>query len=266
MNVLLIDSYNMIHRSRFGWMKGDHAITFNFFRSLKSEIDRHNPDLVYIVSEGRPKHRINRNADYKANRVKIQDQSFHDQKKDIFRLCEFLPVTFIRHEDYECDDVIGHLCTEIHSEDNVVICSSDSDFIQLITEKVTLWNPVKKKFIESWPVDYVTWKSLTGDKTDNVKGIKGVGSKTAHKLASDPEKLRDFLTEEKLAVFNEAKMQIQLAKICDNNFEKRDYTFNAPVLKQEFENRQFKSIVGKSWSKWLISWEKLNGSQAATNF
>ena len=266
MKVLLIDAYNMIHRSRFGWMKGDHSITFNFFRSLKSEIDRHTPDKVYIVSEGRPKHRILENPEYKANRQKITDEGFHRQKKDIFNLCSLMPLTFIRHEDYECDDVIGHLAAEVHVSDDVVICSSDSDFIQLLDRShISLWNPVKKSFVDRWPVDYLTWKALRGDKTDNVPGIKGVGDKTAMKLASDPDKLKEFLTADKLKIFESAKSQISLAKISDNNFDTHVYSISIDALKEEFVNRGFKSIVEKGWQKWINTLEVLDERQQAVN-
>ena len=186
----------MLHRSRYGFGRGEHAITFNFFRSLRSEFDRHNPDKVYIVMEGRPAHRIAQSkGEYKANRKTILDEGFHRQKREIFGLFQYLPVTVTRHPDYECDDVIGTLANE-HTDqgDSVVICSSDSDFIQLLElEGVSLWNPVKKKFIEKWPVDYLTWKGLKGDATDNVPGIKGVGEKTAFKLCADPALLNEFL-------------------------------------------------------------------------
>lgn len=260
MKVLLIDTYNMIHRSRFGWSKGDHATTFTFFRCLKSEIDRHMPDKTYIVSEGRPKHRLIENPQYKGNRVAIKDESFHRQKRDIFDLCSLLPVTFIRHSDYECDDVIGHLAKEVHVNDEVVICSSDSDFIQLlIQESVSLWNPVKKSFVEPWPVDYLVWKSLRGDKTDNVPGIKGVGDKTAMKLAKDTDLLKEFLSVgNRQTVYDSAMTQIRLSKISDNNFEMSDYTFNPNELKAQFKNRGFDSIIEKSWNKWIETMEKLS--------
>lgn len=264
MRVLIVDAYNMIHRSRFGWMKGDHAITFNFFRSLKSEIDRHTPDKVYVVSEGMPRHRLAENPDYKGNRVKLKDDGFHRQKKDIFSLCEYLPVTFMKHDDYECDDVIGYLCTDVHENDQVVICSSDSDFIQLLeNENISLWNPVKKKFVEQWPVDYVTWKALRGDKTDNVPGIKGVGDKTAMKLASDSSKLESFLVGEKLDIFKSAKSQIMLAKIEDKNFVENRYNFQNDNLREAFADRGFSSIVEKSWPKWENTWEDLDAKQHA---
>ena len=255
----------MIHRARFGWNRGDHSITFNFFRSLKSEIDRHTPDKVYVVSEGRPTQSLAVNPDYKGNRESIKDDGFHRQKRDIFDLCEFLPVTFIRHPDFECDDVISYLATSIHKNDNVVICSSDSDFIQLISDKIALWNPVRKKFIEPWPVDYVVWKSLRGDKSDNVPGIKGVGDKTALKLASEDKLLRDFLEKDNYKeVFENAYKQIKLKNINknDKSIEIRDYIFREDLLLEAFDRRQFKSIVTKSWHKWTNTMENLDEKRA----
>jgi DNA polymerase-1 len=251
----------MIHRARFGWNRGDDAITFNFFRSLKSEIDRHTPNKVYVVSEGTPKQSLEANPDYKANRVKILDDGFYRQKRDIFEICKTLPVTFIRHPDFECDDVIGFLAQDVHASDEVTICSSDSDFIQLINDSVKLWNPVKKKFVEKWPVDYVTWKSLTGDKTDNIPGIKGVGQKTALKLASKVEDLENFLNKgENRKIFDSAHRQIKLKKIelNDKSIQECDYTFKKEELLQEFTLRKFNSIVSKGWPKWIDTMETLN--------
>ena len=266
MKVLLIDTYNMIHRSRFGWSKGDHAITFTFFRSLRSEVERHDPDKVYIVSEGKPKHRLSENPNYKGNRKSLTDDGFHRQKRDIFDLCKYLPVTFIKHDDYECDDVISHLSTEVHSEDDVVICSSDSDFIQLLSyDNVSLWHPVKKSFVEKWPVDYLVWKSLRGDKTDNVPGIKGVGDKTAMKLAADSDLLQKFLTNEKRKIFESAMSQIKLAKIVDENFTQFRYSFDKEIIKKEFSVREFSSILNKGWKKWNSTWEKLDERQQTAN-
>ena len=266
MKILIVDSYNMIHRARFGWSRGEHAITFNFFRSLKSEIDRHQPDKVYVVSEGMPTQSLMVNPDYKGNRTKIDDQGFHRQKRDIFTLCEYLPVTFIRHPDYECDDVISHLAADVHKSDKVTICSSDSDFIQLINENVSLWNPVKKQFIDPWPVDYVTWKSLRGDKSDNVLGIKGVGDKTAFKLAAEKNLLEDFLSKKNhREIFESAYKQIKLKKIDvnDKSIELCDYNFNERMLLNAFDCREFKSIVTKGWQKWIDTMENLDEKRAA---
>lgn len=254
---LLIDAYNMLHRSRFGFGSGPHSVTFNFFRSLRSEIDRHMPDKVYIVLEGRPVHRIRESAGlYKGNRENVLDESFHRQKREIFEICKLLPVTVIRHTDFECDDVIGTLAHELaDAGDKSVICSSDSDFIQLLTESaVSLWNPVKKKFIDQWPVDYLTWKGLKGDPTDNIPGIKGVGEKTAFKLTSSPSLLSEFLEKkpDRKDIFESAKRQIKLVRIPRNQegWEEETYSFSRKELFEEFKAREFKTIIGKAWQKW----------------
>ena len=262
--VLLIDAYNMIHRSRFGFGTGDHAITFNFFRALRSEINRHEPNKVYIVSEGRPIHRIQESdGEYKGNREGVLDEGFHRQKREIFELCKYLPVTFIRHPEYECDDVIGTLTNKhVDEGDEVVICSSDSDFIQLLVrENVYLWNPVKKKFIEQWPVDYLTWKGLKGDPTDNIPGIKGVGAKTATKLAENPEELEIFLNkkEGRREIYESAKRQIKLVDISEDcvKWEREEYLFQENNLFNEFKNRGFKTIIGNAWPKWINTMESI---------
>ena len=70
MKVLLIDGMNLIHRARSGFMKGENALIFSFFRGLKPIVEKHGPDKVYFVLEGKPKHRKELHADYKASRPK----------------------------------------------------------------------------------------------------------------------------------------------------------------------------------------------------
>tara|TARA_B100001287_G_C22341565_1_gene370954 strand:- start:65 stop:595 length:531 start_codon:yes stop_codon:yes gene_type:complete len=146
--------------------------------------------------------------------------------------------------------------------DEVVICSSDSDFIQLLGPTgITLWNPVKKKFIEPWPVDYLTWKSLKGDPTDNVPGVKGVGSKTASKLTEDLCLLKDFLNKkpERKEQFESAKRQIELIDIDINcsRWEIKECEYSSQTLFNEFKKREFKSIIGNAWKKWNNTWENV---------
>jgi DNA polymerase-1 len=263
MKILIIDAYNMIHRSRFGYSRGDHAVTFNFFRSLNSEIVRHNADKVFIVSEGRPIHRYEINPNYKGQRVAVKDDSFHRQKKDILDICKYFPITFTRHDDYECDDVIGYLCKNSNSNDEITIISSDSDFIQLLAlDNVSLWNPVKKEFIKSWPVDYVTWKALKGDSTDNVPGIQGVGKKRAFSLLESIEVLEDFLNKkpERRKIFEDAYRQIILANINPNSvgWETTTCSFNEKYVFEAFTDRAFKAIIGNTWEKWKQTMTRLD--------
>lgn len=261
MKILIVDSYNMIHRARYGFRFSEHNVIFGFFRCLKSEIDRHDPDLVYLVSEGKPQHRYDISPEYKANRKKEKDTAFLDQVSEIFSICKNFPVSLIKHPNYECDDVVGMLC-DVYPNAEITICSSDSDFIQLLEmENVSLWNPVKKAFVEKWPVDYCTWKALKGDPTDNISGVKGVGEKTAYKLASDPNALSDFLSRKKEAekAFKDSYELIKFAKIDPNDpmIKNLRFSFDEKNLFETFSNLSFKSIVGKSWPKWKERMEKL---------
>ncbi len=251
----------MVHRAKHGFSFGENHITFGFFRCLKSEISRHDPDAVYIVSEGFPRHRHEISDSYKANRDKKKDTEFSRQLKDILDLCKFMPLTVARHPDFECDDVIGMLCSKF-SDCQVTICSSDSDFIQLLDNpNISLWNPVKKKYIDQWPVDYCTWKSLKGDSSDNISGVKGVGEKTAFKLASDKAVLNEFFDKRPGTRndFNKSMSLIKLANIDpgDSDLEIENFTFNEVDLFKSFERLSFKSIIGKSWDSWKNTMENL---------
>jgi len=227
------------------------------------------------VSEGKPKHRLLLNSEYKGQRKPVKDPGFYRQKNEIFALCKYLPFTFIRHPDYECDDVIGYLCTKTHIHDDVTIVSSDSDFIQLLDdENVKLWNPIKKKFIDRWPVDYVTWKALKGDPTDNVPGVKGIGEKRAFALCETSSALYNFLSEDdsRKMTFDSAYEQIKLADISEScpDWEIVEYHFEENYVKEAFTEFGFKTIIGKSWNKWkelmeiLDDTTKRNANKSAT--
>jgi len=260
----------MIHRAHHGFKFGEHSTTYGFFRCLKSEIDRHNPSEVFLVTEGYPKHRVSKFSEYKANRIKKNDDDFSRQKNDIFDISKNLPITIINHPDYECDDVIAMLSQQYHKNNKVVICSSDSDFIQLLTiGNVSLWNPIKKCFVEQWPVDYLTWKSLKGDPSDNIPGVSGVGQKTAFKLAADKNLLKNYMEKnpEKQEQYDISYFLIKLADLSNNDpkINKNKYTFQESALKSSFRERSFNSIIEKSWVKWENTMRSLNERSKEAN-
>ena len=200
----------------------------------------------------------------------MKDEDFSRQKREIFDLVKYFPVSLLRHPDFECDDVIAMVCKKYVGDFEFVVCSSDSDFIQLLeNSNVSLWNPVKKSFIEPWPVDYLTWKSLKGDASDNIPGIKGVGDKTAMKLASDNLELEQFFVKKPDArlIYENCRDLIKFADLDpeDNKLENFSYNFDEKSIFNAFTEKGFKSIVGKSWSSWLRTMEYLN-ERKSTNY
>ena len=164
----------------------------------------------------------------------------------------------------ECDDTIATLVSKHASKgDNCVIVSTDSDFIQLLNcFDVEIYHPIKKTYIDRPNYDYVAWKALRGDPTDNIKGIPGVGDKTAHKLISNPSLLREFLSDaEKRSVF---ERNVHLIRLVDfsNDLSMLEYTegnFKPESLKDAFQELGFDSMLKeKTWKNYCETFEEIN--------
>ena len=140
--VVLLDGYNLMYRARYSGMnKGEYSTIFNFFRGLRPLIEKFDPDLAYFVLEGAPKKRLAADPDYKGQRVYNNDDNFSAQRKTIIKLLqEFFPIQLVKHDDFECDDVIGFLADKHKVNDKVTIISSDTDFIQYenLTQDIVL--------------------------------------------------------------------------------------------------------------------------------
>ena len=65
---LIFDGQNMLHRARSGFALGAHCVTYNLFRSLKSLIEKFNPQRVIFTLEGHEERRVEIDSEYKANR------------------------------------------------------------------------------------------------------------------------------------------------------------------------------------------------------
>ena len=232
------------------------------------EIKRYEPNITYIVDEGSPAQSLNLLPDYKGDRVRLADPHFHREKAEIFETIKTISgLIYIQHPDVECDDVIAHIATELHPSDNVQIVSTDSDFIQLISENVGLWHPKKKSLVDPWPVDYVTWKALRGDATDNVSGVAGVGPKRADTLCENLDELDGFLDAkpDRRQQFEISYAVIKLKRVPANGLRVIQTDFLVNELFEEFSRRGFKSIVGKAWAGWVQRLTQAGGKYGQAN-
>ena len=271
MDCMILDGYNLLHRARFGFRRGEYFVIFNFIRGVRSIIEKFNPKKVYFVLEGKPKHREQIASSYKANRKidesdpKFQEmKEFHRQKKLAINLMKEFPVTIIRHPDYECDDTIANL-VERHKGEESLIISSDSDFNQLLNtyDLLNIYNPVKKSFVEKTEYCYLTWKSLRGDKTDNIDGIKGCGDKTALRLVKDPILLETWLAkdESRRSIMNRNLSLIRLKIFSDDEWkeiEEESFCLNESLIKETIEIFNFTSMLKeKAWKNFIKTFKNL---------
>lgn len=207
--VLLVDSLNTFLRS-FVMInhinpQGNHigGLT-GYLKSIGFAIRHIKPTRVILVFDGHGGSTNKRYLypEYKANRKinKISNwEGFETQQEEsdaitnqIVRLIDYLkclPVDLLSIDKIEADDVIGYITGKIGG--TVHIMSSDKDYLQLVSDRVTVYSPVKKKFYtpklikEEFgipPHNFLIQKVLLGDQSDNVPGVKGLGLKTLIKL------------------------------------------------------------------------------------
>ena len=119
-----------------------------------------------------------------------------------------------------------------------------------------------KNWVENTTYDYVTWKSIVGDGSDNIPGIsKGIGDKRTKSLISSKETLESFLNEdlERKNNFERNYQLISFANIDDNNFEISQSKSNWNNVKQQFEQFNFASLLKeKSWQKFIATFDALS--------
>lgn len=150
------------------------------------------PDyLVYCYDQPKPSFRKEIYPEYKANRSETPEDLI-PQIPYIKKLTELMGIPGIGKENYEADDVIGSLVQYgIKNKLEVVIVSGDKDFAQLVNDKVTIFDTMKdlrydpEAVLEKWgvrPNQFLDYLAITGDSSDNIPGVKGIGPKGAQKL------------------------------------------------------------------------------------
>lgn len=137
------------------------------------------------------------NENYKSNRT--YDGRLVLTTKYANQIFEENMIPQFSYETTEADDLMFALAENISKDRNqvVTIVTRDQDLIQAVQRGVAseIYNPVTKKPMNIPDYDMVLYKCLVGDSSDNIKGVKGVGPKTAKKMLAegvDPELIKEF--------------------------------------------------------------------------
>jgi len=187
---------------------------FGFTKMLLKLFDDRSPEYVAIPLDSKgPTFRHEIYDKYKANRPPMPDDLV-EQLPYIKTIIQKLGVTMIEMPGYEADDIIGTLAKKAEEKGfNVVVVTGDKDFRQIISDKTSLWDTMKDKetdlnvLSEEYglkPSQIIDLMGLSGDTSDNIPGVKGVGEKTALTLIKDYGSLEsvyehiDEITKKKL--------------------------------------------------------------------
>ena len=217
--ILLVDGCNLLFQMFFGMPARiinaqGKAIqgTLGFVGALLKIIRMTKPTHVAVLFDGESHNpRVDLDAEYKANRedysqVEEEENPF-SQLPDIYAALDFLGLCHEETVECEADDWMAGYVKKYGIGENgivMVLASFDSDFFQLISDKVTVLryrgeNSVlcdaaylQNKFGVA-PEQYADFKSLTGDTADNIKGADKVGPKTAAQLIKEFGSLEELL-------------------------------------------------------------------------
>ena len=180
-----------------------------FLRSLAYAIREVNPTRVVIVYDGAggsqrrrkilPNYKSNRKPGKRITRwdafkdAREEKESMKIQFSRLLEYLDFLPINVISIDRIEADDTIAYIAHTLLDKE-VTIMSADQDFLQLVNDRITVWSPTKKKFYTPRMVEadygipahnFLMYKALMGDKSDNIPGVKGLGPKKLPKIVPD---------------------------------------------------------------------------------
>jgi DNA polymerase-1 len=253
--LFLVDGYALIYRAFYALIsrplrtsRGENtSAVWGIANFLQRLMTRHHPEYVGWVHDSGLSFRHETYPDYKATREKLTEElqaDFDTGLERIEQLLEAYRIPIIALDGYEADDVIGTLARKASEIGlNTVVISGDKDFHQLVREGVWLLNPGRggpAAVEEHWvsmenaderlgvpPGNVTDYLALTGDTSDNVPGVPGIGEKTARDLIAEYGDLEQIIAhaegivkkrprEALLANIDKARLSRMLVTIRDD--------------------------------------------------
>jgi DNA polymerase-1 len=242
--IYLIDGTAYIHRAY-------HAIrgltnskglptnaVFGFTRMLIKLMEDRSPEYIGMFFDAKgPTFRHDMYQEYKANRPPMPED-MAVQIPYIKEVTAAFNLPIIEMQGYEADDLIGTLARQAENEDfDVVMVTGDKDFMQLVTGRTAIWDPMKEKTIDLKtirekfgiePHQMIDVQGLSGDTADNIPGVPGIGPKTALNLVKTYNSMQELY--EKLDTITKIKQRENLENFKDQAFLSRELvTLNTAV-------------------------------------
>jgi len=229
MELYLIDGSSYIHRAYHAIRSLSNSrgiptnATFGFTKMLLKVIKDKKPAFMAVVFDSRgPTFRHDIYPEYKANRPPMPDD-LAAQIPYIKKIVEFLNIPSLEKMGYEADDIIGTLARRLGGEGRkVVMITGDKDFRQLVTGDTIIWDTMKDRIIDGEaiektygikPAAFIDVMALSGDTSDNIPGVPGIGEKTALDLIREFGSLEALL--EGLGTVKKKNLALKIAGNMD---------------------------------------------------
>ena len=263
MKILTIDGNNLVHRVY--WVANniknvsENYHVYMFLNSVKSYVEMYQPDKTFCVWDEKPDYKPNKRKelleDYKENRDKEYGKEVHTKNEIIKEMLNTMGIPSIFPRSYEADDVIKiindaydkHLTTKFYLTKKLfrhIIVTVDRDLCQLISSKVSVFDPIRKieinkdnfkEILKYDKKDFIKVKALTGDKSDNIPGLKGFGKVKIEKFLNGEV----FLTEEEDNIY---KRNLELVTLTEDKDEKEYVLNQLSEIKSDTNYDKFKEL------------------------
>jgi len=285
---VLIDGNAILHRAYHAMPRFEidgklvNAI-YGFISILFSTIEKFQPEFLAVAFDVKgPTFRDKIFEEYKAKRVK-PPQEFYDQIPAVWEFLAEMEIPLLTKEGFEADDIIGTLARKINGDlgaGEVIVVTGDQDTLQLVDDRTKIAMPAMGAIKETLydqsavrgkfgllPAQIVDYKALSGDTSDNIPGVKGIGEKTALALLKEygsvkkiyeiveknpkeiEEKFSKSILQKLIDGKKEAFLSYDLAKIRTDvplNFKLKSavlHDFDADKVIKFLEKFRFKSLI-----------------------
>ncbi len=274
--IYLIDGSAYLHRAfhairSLSTSKGIPTnATFGFTRILLKLVKEKKLEYAIVFFDVKGKtFRHKMFEDYKANRPAMPEE-MASQIPYIKKIVSAFNIPVVEKTGFEADDLIGTYARIAEEKGfNAVMVTGDKDFMQLVTNKSVIWDPMKEKFIDKEsikqkfdliPEQIIDMLGLCGDSADNIPGVPGVGPKTALKLLNEffsmegiyenidslkkKKSLYKKLTENKDQAFLSRKLVVidKFAEVEDNLERFKLNPFDNEKLSSLFKELEFNNL------------------------
>jgi DNA polymerase-1 len=273
--LFLIDGSSYIYRAFYaiGHLSNSKGLPtnaiFGFTQMLLKVLKDHQPDYLAVTFDSKaPTFRSEVYKEYKANRPSMPE-GLVPQIPYIKKITQGYRIAILEMDGYEADDLIGTVAKKVGPEVDVVIITGDKDILQLVNDRIQVYDTMKeKKFgVEEvvqrfgvHPEQVVEVMGLAGDAIDNIPGIPGIGEKTAIQLIKAYGSVENLLThveeiprtrlKENLKTHGDlARLSRQLATIHTDVpilCQLKDFSLSPPdlrTLKEIFKELEFNKLL-----------------------
>ncbi len=235
MKNLILDGNNILFRA-YHILQSPHyvkevnvSVVSQFLKMIKSYVELHNPQNVFLSFDKR----INNGGNFRKTHVAYKENRIFDPKinEDIFNcttliqnIAKGLGIKVILPWNLEADDVISYLVGDANLEGTNIIVTSDKDMFQLVSETTSVYNTTKNNLITLQNFEeqvgiklenFLTYKCILGDRSDNVPGVPKYGEVKSKRLAESKD--LSELSDEQLKIVETNKLILSLDKSYINS-------------------------------------------------